>query len=77
MISISFEQAVGFYIVFFVVVFLGGIFYSFFKKRKSLYHKEFKLWQCAICAFVYSSEFDLNMTVCPQCGSYNKREVEA
>jgi hypothetical protein len=77
MIKLSFDQAVAFYVLFFVVVFIGGWAFTFFKQSQRWYPKEFKLWQCIICGFVYSSVFDLNMTVCPRCGSYNKKEEES
>ena len=75
MINLSFEQAVGFYVLIFIFLFTGSIAFSLFRKKKKMLAGEVKFWQCSICAFVYSSVFDENITVCPQCGSYNKKEV--
>jgi len=75
MISITFEQAAAYYVLFFVTLFLGAAVFSRTKKDTFEY-KEIKLWQCSICTFVYSSVFEEKMTVCPRCGSYNKKEAD-
>ncbi len=74
MIHLKFEQAVAFYILFFIIIFICG--WIFFEGKKTAFskNKDGKLWQCSICAFVYLRMFDENMTICPQCGSYNKKE---
>ncbi|MBU1045415.1 MAG: hypothetical protein KJ915_13595 [Candidatus Omnitrophica bacterium] len=74
MIKLSFDQAVAYYVLFFIIIFAGSMVFAFFRKPKQWYPKEFKLWQCSICGFVYSHVFDNDITVCPQCGSFNKRE---
>lgn len=76
MISLEFEQAVGYYVLFFIVLFVGGWTFSLFRDKKSNYTKEFKLWQCSICTFVYSTVFAQDITTCPRCGSYNKKSDE-
>jgi hypothetical protein len=76
MINLEFGQAVGYYITFFIILFVGGGICCLYKKKKADYTREFKLWQCSVCTFVYSYFFDQDMTICPRCGSYNKREVE-
>jgi rubrerythrin len=75
MINITFEQAAAYYVLFFVTLFVGVEIFSKAKKDVSEY-KEIKLWQCSICTFVYSSIFEEKMTVCPRCGSYNKKEAD-
>ncbi|MFH1459295.1 MAG: hypothetical protein ABIG64_02820 [Candidatus Omnitrophota bacterium] len=77
MINLEIAQAIAFYLLFFIVFFLGG--YSFFYLKRTqdkLHCKEYKLWKCSICTFVYSSVFASKMTVCPRCGSYNKKEED-
>ena len=74
MIQLSLDQAVSSYILFFVIIFIGGCAFAFFNENKQWYPKEFTFWRCFICGFVYSSVFDLDMTVCPRCGSYNKKD---
>lgn len=75
MIYITFEQAAAYYVLFFVTVFVGAGIFSKLRENSSE-HKEIKLWQCSICTFVYSSIFEEKMTVCPRCGSYNKKEAD-
>jgi hypothetical protein len=33
-------------------------------------------WQCSICMFTYIDSRHEVISVCPHCGSYNKREGE-
>ncbi|MDD5745704.1 MAG: hypothetical protein PHO30_00425 [Candidatus Omnitrophica bacterium] len=80
MIHLLFGQAVAYYVLLFIGIFIGGMAVSSLLKSKdkeSFCDKECHLWQCSICTFVYASVFDQQMTVCPQCGSYNKKEVTA
>ena len=76
MIYLSIDQAAALYVLLFVIIFVGGYAFSLFRKYRVWNLKEYKLWHCTICAFVYSSIFDQDMTVCPRCGSYNKKELE-
>lgn len=75
-IQVKFEQAVAFYVLFFVILFVGVWVFSRFQKKEYKYTKEFKFWQCSICTFVYANLLGEQMTVCPQCGSYNKKDVD-
>jgi len=76
MIHVALEQAVACYLGIFVLVFIGAAAFSLLQKRQVQHTKEMKLWQCSICTFVYSSVFDKPLTVCPRCGSYNKKSDE-
>jgi hypothetical protein len=78
MIPLALNQAVACYVALFIVLFVGGTVFSLFLRQKEPpVDREYHLWQCSICMFVYLIVFDQKMTVCPQCGSYNKKEVEA
>ncbi|MFH1062725.1 MAG: hypothetical protein V1747_07585 [Candidatus Omnitrophota bacterium] len=77
MINLSFDQAVAFYVLFFIIIFIGSCAFAFARKYKQWYPKEFTLWQCLICGFVYSRVFDDKITVCPRCGSFNKKDIPA
>ena len=33
------------------------------------------VWKCSVCYNTYIDSKDEEMSVCPLCGSYNKREV--
>ncbi len=76
MINLSFDIAVAFYVLFFIIIFIGSCAFAFFRKYKQWHPKEFTLWHCSICGFVYSCVFDNNITVCPRCGSYNKKDID-
>ncbi|MBI4845559.1 MAG: hypothetical protein HY810_03680 [Candidatus Omnitrophica bacterium] len=77
MIELSFEHAVAAYILLFIGFFMGVGVFIIQRKTGSIYKKESKYWQCSICTFVYLSIFDQVITVCPRCGSYNKKEGES
>jgi rubrerythrin len=33
-------------------------------------------WQCQICAYTYVDSHHKDISICPRCGSYNKKEHE-
>ncbi|RKY36250.1 MAG: hypothetical protein DRP78_04140 [Candidatus Omnitrophota bacterium] len=75
MIKLKFVNAVAWYILLFIMFFFALYIFPLFKKKKdSSYKQEFKLCQCPICTFIYSSVFKQQLTVCPRCGSYNQKE---
>lgn len=77
MIHLSFDQAVALYVLFFIIIFIGSCVFVFLRKHKQWHPKEFRLWQCSICGFVYSCVFDNSITVCSRCGSFNKKDTDA
>ena len=36
--------------------------------------KEGKIWECEFCASVYLTDAEDNISKCPFCGNYNKKE---
>ncbi|MFH2138956.1 MAG: hypothetical protein ABII88_10695 [Candidatus Omnitrophota bacterium] len=74
MINLELSQVVAVYVLLFIMGFLGAWTFSFLKNKVSRDIIQYKLCQCAICTFVYSTVMDMEMTICPRCGSYNKKE---
>ena len=33
------------------------------------------IWKCSVCSHIYVDSKHEDMSVCPLCGSYNKKEV--
>ncbi|MDP8260833.1 MAG: hypothetical protein P9M01_00630 [Candidatus Kappaea frigidicola] len=33
-------------------------------------------WQCQICAYTFVDSQSKEISICPRCGSYNKKQVE-
>ena len=44
------------------------------RKKKSDRTKEPQIWSCSICTHVYVDSKHSDISQCPECGSYNKRE---
>jgi hypothetical protein len=73
MISIDFSVAIAAY----TILLLGIILISWIagKKQKD---KELSLdskfiWFCSICSYTYVNTRDETISLCPRCGSYNKK----
>ncbi|MDD5513585.1 MAG: hypothetical protein PHD09_07435 [Candidatus Omnitrophica bacterium] len=73
MISIDFSVAIAAY----TILLLGIILISWIagKKQKD---KELSLdskfiWFCSICSYTYVNTRDEAISLCPRCGSYNKK----
>ncbi len=73
MINLDFSQGISFYIL----LFLGTMFliWLFGKKEKD---KDLSLdprfiWFCSVCTYTYVNTKEDSISVCPRCGSYNKK----
>lgn len=73
MINLDFSLAISLYIFIFVsimlIIWLGG------KKQKD---KDLSLdprfiWFCSVCTYTYINTKEETISVCPRCGSYNKK----
>jgi len=73
MINLDFSAAVALYAGFVLIVLL--VFWLAEKKQKennpSLDDKF--IWFCSICAYTYINTKEEVISICPRCGSYNKR----
>ena len=73
MISIDFYQAIALYILGILIGIL--LLWVFTRKQKD---KELSLdpkytWFCSVCTYTYINTKEEMISVCPRCGSYNKR----
>jgi len=73
MINLDFSYAVAAY----SVISLGAIFLAWLTRRESsdrdLSLDERFIWFCSICTYTYINTREDNISVCPRCGSYNKK----
>ena len=75
MIHVSFSLAVTIYLLCSVVmVLLFWILVSKEVKLSSRFFLERIVWHCDICAFEYVDSSYEEYSLCPQCGSYNKKK---
>jgi len=73
MINIDFSYAVAFYLFFFLsVIMIRWIFTRKDKDRDLLLDPKF-IWFCSVCTYTYINTKEPKLTVCPRCGSYNKK----
>jgi hypothetical protein len=76
MITIDFSLAIA---VFCVVVLAGtGIFWLFGKKEKAkqMHLDPRFMWFCSVCTYTYINTKEEVISLCPRCGSYNKKSEE-
>ncbi|MDD5165929.1 MAG: hypothetical protein PHQ57_00865 [Candidatus Omnitrophica bacterium] len=73
MISIDFYSAVSLYLVFILIAVLAIWLFRTQEKDKDLSLDPRFIWFCAICAYTYINTKEEIMSVCPRCGSYNKK----
>jgi hypothetical protein len=74
MISIDFSLGVALYLLLFLSITL--IMWLLGKKQK---HKDLSIdprfiWFCSICTYTYVFTKEGAISVCPRCGSYNKKD---
>lgn len=75
MIKIELSLAVSLYLVLSVIGIL--IVWFFLEKKKKVRRanpEEKFVWQCSICTYFYVDSQNEEFSVCPRCGSYNKRK---
>ena len=78
MISVDISTAVFLYLIFslFAIFLLwvrfekGGVF-----QKYSIHHQE--VWLCEICAYTYVDSRNEDLSRCPQCQSWNKKDSSA
>ncbi len=78
MIILEFSAAAAIYLSLAVMALL--LYWAFFEKPKSSGGArsavDRHIWQCAICTYFYIDSRHSEMSVCPRCGSYNKKAAE-
>ncbi|MEI8176523.1 MAG: hypothetical protein WCG78_06610 [Candidatus Omnitrophota bacterium] len=77
MIRLELSFAVALYLIFTVI----GLFtlWAFFERKETLKEvnpEEKFVWQCSICTYFYVDSQHDDISACPRCGSYTKRQDE-
>jgi hypothetical protein len=76
MFSIDFVLAVALYLlIFLAVIFFIGVTGNK-QKDKDLSLDPRLIWFCSICSYTYINTKEGLLSVCPRCGSYNKKTVD-
>ncbi|MCK4249644.1 MAG: hypothetical protein KAX15_07680 [Candidatus Omnitrophica bacterium] len=74
LINLDIKTALALYTLVPAALLIGvWIIAEFFNKPLRFTLEEKLLWQCDICAYVYINIEETNLSVCPRCGSYNKK----
>ena len=77
MIKLDISSLIFFYILLTVIVVLGIWAMSAYRRIKSFPAKETDaIWKCTVCFNIYVDSKNDDISVCPLCGSYNKRSKE-
>lgn len=75
MLKLYISSLIFFYILFSVVTILvAWIVYGYRISRRFQPKDVEFIWKCSICLAAYIDSRHEDISVCPQCGSYNKRE---
>ncbi|HTY44958.1 MAG TPA: hypothetical protein VMD52_03090 [Patescibacteria group bacterium] len=73
MISIDFSVAIALStLLFLVCVFLAWLFEKKQKDKDLSLDSRF-IWFCSVCTYTYVNTKEDVISVCPRCGSYNKK----
>lgn len=75
MIRIDFSLAVALYLAVFISLALVVWFFSGRQKDKDLSLDPRFIWFCSVCTYTYINTREEAISVCPRCGSYNKKEL--
>jgi hypothetical protein len=76
MIKIEFSLAVALYLILTTCLVLLIFVFKNKKDPKQFSSEKNFLWQCSICTYVYVDSRHVNISQCPRCGSYNKKEEQ-
>lgn len=73
MINLDFSLAVALYILFTITIVFAVWFFNRKQKTKDLSLDAKFIWFCAICTHTYINTKENIISICPKCGSYNKK----
>lgn len=78
MIEVSFSSFYMIYIIFlgFIVFFMWLVNEAKNKSGSFEIESENAFWQCQICAYTFVDSQSKEISICPRCGSYNKKDIE-
>lgn len=76
MIKIDISTLIFYYIFISVIIIICFWIISGYRKRQFRPHKDGDfMWRCSVCSHVYVDSRHDEISACPLCGSYNKKEV--
>lgn len=75
MIKIDFSLVISLYLCGFISVVIWPWLLSKRHKDKDLSLDPRFIWYCSVCTYTYVNTKQEDFSVCPRCGSYNKREL--
>lgn len=76
MIKLDITTLIFLYILFSVISLLViWIIYGYIGVRRFLPKDVRYIWKCSVCSHIYVDSKHEDMSVCPLCGSYNKKGV--
>ncbi|MCM8795253.1 MAG: hypothetical protein NC928_00965 [Candidatus Omnitrophica bacterium] len=73
MISIDFSLAISLYIILILSAILFLWIFTRRQKEKDLSLDPKFIWHCSVCTYTYINTKEDTITICPRCGSYNKK----
>jgi len=77
MIKLEVQSAFFYYVAFFLIALVALWIFSGRGPRLNIRKRErVHFWKCAICLHDYIDSKNDELSVCPLCGSYNRRERE-
>jgi len=76
MISIDFSLAISLYIIMFLALLSAAWLVHKKQKDKDLTLQDKFIWFCSVCTYTYVNTKEDTISVCPRCGSYNKKLVD-
>ncbi len=75
MIKLSISALIFFYTIFSVIIVLIIWIVSGYRRMRRVPPKDIDyIWKCSVCYNTYIDSKHEDISVCPLCGSYNKRE---
>ena len=75
MIPIEFSMAVALCVGMTTLGILSFWFLSTRKQAMSFSRsQQQEIWQCPVCIYLYDDEMNKKLSLCPRCGSYNKKD---
>ena len=73
MITLDFSLAAALYSLSIVALFLILWLAAKIQKDRKLSLEQRFIWFCSICAYTYINTKEEEISLCPRCGSYNKK----
>ena len=75
MVAIDFYVAVAVYLLGNLILMMVVWLWGKKQKEKHLYLNPKCQWYCNVCTYTYINTREERISVCPRCGSYNKKSL--